>query len=74
VKQTAAMAEQYDKEEQWLKAMRLYADSARRSQSNPVWKDKLKLATRRIRLLALYTTGGIKALQENEPRSAHRGR
>jgi hypothetical protein len=66
VKQTIAMAEQYDKSEQWLKAMRLYADLSSIEPANPEWKDKLKLATRRIRLLALYTPGGIKALQESE--------
>jgi carboxyl-terminal processing protease len=66
VKDTIAMAEQYDKSEQWLKAMRLYADLSSIEPAVPEWKDKLKLATRRIRLLALYTPGGIKALQESE--------
>jgi carboxyl-terminal processing protease len=66
VKQTIAMAEQFDKGEQWLKAMRLYADLSSIEPANPEWKEKLKLATRRIRLLALYTPGGIKALQESE--------
>jgi carboxyl-terminal processing protease len=66
VKQTAAMAEQFDKNEQWLKAMRLYADLSSIEPAVAEWKDKLKLATRRIRLLALYTPGGIKALQESE--------
>ncbi|MEA2708971.1 MAG: carboxyl-terminal processing protease [Phycisphaerales bacterium] len=66
VKQTIAMADQYDKDEQWLKAMRLYADLSSIEPATPEWKDKLKLATRRIRLLALYTPGGIKALQESE--------
>ncbi|MEO6434839.1 MAG: S41 family peptidase [Tepidisphaeraceae bacterium] len=66
VKQTIVMAEEYDKNEQWLKAMRLYADLSAIEPGNPQWKDKLKLATRRIRLLALYTPGGIRALQESE--------
>jgi carboxyl-terminal processing protease len=66
VKQTAQMAEKFDKNEQWLKAMRLYADLSSIEPAVPEWKDKLKLATRRIRLLALYTPGGIKALQESE--------
>src|SRR5439155_14301287 len=66
VKQSAQLAETYDKQEQWLKAMRLYADLSSIDFSNPEWKDKLKLVTRRIRLLALYTSGGIKALQESE--------
>jgi len=46
--------------------MRLYADLSAIEPADPVWKEKLKLATRRIRLLALYTPGGIKALQESE--------
>jgi carboxyl-terminal processing protease len=66
VKQTAAMADDFDKHEQWLKAMRLYADLSSIEPGVPEWKDKLKLATRRIRLLALYTPGGIKALQDGE--------
>ena len=66
VKQSIAMAEQFDKSEQWLKALRLYSDLSSLEPANPEWKDKLKLATRRIRLLALYTPGGIKALQESE--------
>jgi carboxyl-terminal processing protease len=66
VKQTIALAEQYDKGEQWLKALRLYSDLGSIEPANPEWKDKLKLATRRIRLLALYTPGGVKALQEAE--------
>lgn len=66
VKQTIEMAEQFDRDEQWLKAMRLYADLSAIEPAVPEWKEKLKLATRRIRLLALYTPGGIKALQEAE--------
>jgi carboxyl-terminal processing protease len=66
VKHTIALAEQYDQKEEWLKAMRLYADLSSIEPAVPEWKDKLKLATRRIRLLALYTPGGIKALQESE--------
>jgi carboxyl-terminal processing protease len=66
VKQTAAMADDFDKNEQWLKALRLYSDLGAIEPANPEWKDKLKLATRRIRLLALYTPAGIKPLQEAE--------
>ncbi|HYO11302.1 MAG TPA: S41 family peptidase [Tepidisphaeraceae bacterium] len=66
VRQTIAMAEQFERNEQWLKALRLYSDLGSIEPANPEWKEKLKLATRRIRLLALYTPGGIKALQESE--------
>src|SRR4029450_4346609 len=65
-KQTAQMAGKVDKNEEARKAMRLYADLSSIEPAVPEWKDKLKLATRRIRLLALYTPGGIKALQESE--------
>ncbi len=66
VKQTIAMANEDEQHEQWLKALRLYSDLASMEPATPEWKDKLKLATRRIRLLAVYTPGGIKALQDGE--------
>jgi carboxyl-terminal processing protease len=66
VKKTAQLADQYEKQEQWLKAMRLYADLSSIDFASPEWKDKLKLATRRIRLLAVYSPNGIKSLQESE--------
>ena len=66
VNQGIEMANTYDQHEQWLKALRLYSDLSSIEAANPEWKEKLKLATRRIRLLAVYTPGGIKALQETE--------
>jgi len=62
VKRSIEMAKDYDAKEQWLKALRVYSDLSSIEQANPEWKEKLKLATRRIRLLALYTPGGIKSL------------
>src|SRR4051812_30158729 len=38
VKQTAAMADQFDKNEQWLKALRLYSDLGAIEPANPEWK------------------------------------
>ena len=64
--QTANLAEQADNSEQWLKSLRLYADLSSIETSVPAWKDKLKLATRRIRLVAMYAPGGIKAMQDSE--------
>src|SRR5205085_1477283 len=45
---------------------RVYSDLSSLEPANPEWKDKLKLATRRIRLLALYTPEQMKAIQESE--------
>lgn len=59
-------AEQADKDEQWLRSLRLYSDLTQIEPSKPEWKDRLKLATRRVRLLALYTPDDLKALQESE--------
>src|SRR5438477_8593764 len=63
------MAEEYEKGEQWLKALRLYSDLSSIEPAVPQWKDRLKLATRRIRLLALYTPSELKAVQEVEIKS-----
>lgn len=66
LKKTVAMAEQYEKNEQWLKALRLYSDLGAVEPANPLWKERLKQATRRIRLLALYTPDELKSMQEAE--------
>lgn len=66
VKGAVDRAEQYDQSEQWIKALRLYSDLAAIEPAAPEWKDKLKLATRRVRLLALYTPEILKSLQDSE--------
>jgi hypothetical protein len=66
VKEAVQRAEQYDKNEQWIKALRLYSDLAQVEPAQPLWKDELKLATRRVRLLALYTPEVLRKLQEGE--------
>lgn len=69
VNKTVAMAENYEKNEEWLKALRLYSDLSAVEPANPEWKDRLKTATRRIRLLALYTPDTLKAYQETESKT-----
>ena len=64
IQNTVKRAEQYDKNEQWLKSLRLYVDLGAIEPSVPKWKDRLKLATRRVRLLATYTPDSLKKLQE----------
>src|SRR5207245_1125228 len=59
-------AEQYDQGEQWIRSLRLYSDLGVIEPSVPLWKDRLKLATRRVRLLAIYTPDMLKTLQEHE--------
>lgn len=66
LRSAANRAEQYDRSEQWIKSLRLYAALSAIEESTPVWKEKLKLATRRVRLLAVYTPDVFKALQESE--------
>jgi carboxyl-terminal processing protease len=66
IEKTAAKAEQYDKAEQWLRSLRLYADLGVVEPANPLWKERLKAVTRRVRLLALYTPETLKALQEGD--------
>ncbi|MGH7179457.1 MAG: S41 family peptidase, partial [Tepidisphaeraceae bacterium] len=66
IKKTANLARNYENSEQWFKALRLYSDLAAIEPANAGWKDKLKLTTRRIRLLAVYTPDDFKALTESE--------
>ena len=61
-----ARAQEYDRNEQWVKALRIYSDLGSIEPAVPTWKDKLKLATRRVRLLALYTPDVLKDLQKGE--------
>jgi carboxyl-terminal processing protease len=55
-----------DQSEQWIKSLRIYSDLATIEPALPQWKDDLKLATRRVRLLAMYAPEGLKALQETD--------
>src|SRR5205807_104967 len=66
VKESIRRAGQYDHDEQWVKSMRLYAGLGSVEPAVPQWKDKLKLATRRVRLLALYTPDILKNLQDSD--------
>lgn len=66
MRKTAAIADQFEAQDQWLKALRVYSDLGSIEPANPQWKEKLKTATRRIRLLALYAPDELKAIQETE--------
>ncbi|HTL29727.1 MAG TPA: S41 family peptidase [Tepidisphaeraceae bacterium] len=66
VQKTIKLAADADEHQQWLTALRLYSDLGSIEPANPEWKDKLKLATRRIRLLAVYAPDEIKTTQDKE--------
>jgi carboxyl-terminal processing protease len=66
VRQSIDAARKYEAAEQWLKALRLYSDLSSVDPATPEWKEKLKLATRRIRLLAMYNLDEFKRIQELE--------
>ncbi len=64
IKETATTADQDEADAMWLKAMRLYQDLGVLEPSNPVWKNKLKVAAVRVGLLFIYTPDEFKKLQE----------
>jgi carboxyl-terminal processing protease len=64
IKLSAARAAQEEASEQWLPALRTYSDLGAVEPASAEWKEKLKLVTRRIRLLALYAPDQLKAQQE----------
>ncbi|MDP9173139.1 MAG: S41 family peptidase [Planctomycetota bacterium] len=66
VHEASTTADQSEDSEQWLKAQRLYVDLGTLEPSNPEWKDKLKLTTRRIRLIFDYTPLRLRKLAESE--------
>jgi len=66
IRKTVLDAESAEREEHWLKAQRLYGDLAQVDPANPKWKDQLKLAARRSRLLGMYTPDQFRALIDTE--------
>jgi len=62
------LAEQYEKDEQWLKSLRIYSQLSTIEPEVPQWKEKLKTSTRRIRLLAMYVPDELKRIQDADAR------
>jgi carboxyl-terminal processing protease len=60
--------EQYQKSEQWLRAMRVYADLAAIQPSTRQWKDDLKDVQRRVRMLVWYAPDALKPVEAAEAR------
>jgi carboxyl-terminal processing protease len=61
-----ADAQQAEDHEKWLTALRIYSDLAGVDPYKPEWKQKLKLSTRRIRLLATYAPDAFKVIEKPE--------
>lgn len=68
VNQTIALAAEFEKNQEWLKALRLYSYLGSMEPTNTEWQDKLKLTTRRIGLLLTYTPEDFRRIQESESR------
>ncbi len=66
VKGEIKRADDYEAQDQWIKSLRIYSDLGSIEPAVPLWKSKLKLATRRVRLLALYTPDLLKSMQEGD--------
>lgn len=66
IARTVAMARQCEEQSQWYRALRLYADLSAVEPAKPEWKEKLKVATRRMRLLAVYAPDQFRQIQEAE--------
>src|SRR2546421_2248246 len=58
------VAGDYERNEQWLKALRLYSQLSTIEADSVDWKEHLKTCTRRIRLLALYVPAELKKIQD----------
>jgi carboxyl-terminal processing protease len=66
IQTTSALAKQYEDAHQWIKALRVYSDLASVEPSNSHWKERLKAATRHVRLIAMYTPEEFHTLREAE--------
>jgi carboxyl-terminal processing protease len=66
IRTTTALAAQFESNQQWFKALRVYSDLVVIEPANPAWKEKLKLATRRLSLLAMYTPDDFRKLSDLE--------
>jgi carboxyl-terminal processing protease len=61
-----AAAAQDENDGHWLKSMRLYADLGGIFPEAAEWKNRLKMATLRVRLLAVYAPDQLRKLQDAE--------
>ena len=65
IDESRTLGEAYEEKGEWLRAMRVWGDLASIEELNPEWKAKLKGATRRVRLLAVYTPEILEELRDS---------
>ena len=65
VDESVALGNAYEGNGEWLRAMRVWSDLAAIEELNPEWKARLKDATRRVRLLAVYAPDVLKELRDS---------
>ncbi len=65
IAESAKLGEQYEAKGEWLSAMRVWGDLASIEEMSPEWKNRLKDATRRVRLLAVYTPEVLDELRQS---------
>jgi carboxyl-terminal processing protease len=69
MQESAASADQFESQQQWLEAARLYSDLCSLQPSVANWQDKFDLAMRRVTLLMVYAPDKLKKLQDAQAAS-----
>jgi carboxyl-terminal processing protease len=69
VKLEIGRAEDFEQHDQWIQSQRIFQNLSLVDPAVPAWKDRLKLAVRRERLLALYTPDVFKALRDEDTKA-----
>lgn len=64
IRARTAAANEAEQNGQWDKATRIYVGLSMLEPSVPIWKSKLKRASRHLQVMALYTPNQFKALQK----------
>ena len=66
VRRGETLGKQYESNEHWIKARRIWSDLAIIEPANPQWKERLNAANRRARLLAMYAPDSFSAFYESD--------
>jgi carboxyl-terminal processing protease len=66
IHESATSADQFESQQQWLEAARLYSDLCSLQPPVSSWQDKFDLAMRRVTLLMIYAPDRLKKLQDAE--------
>lgn len=66
ITKSVALAGEFEQACNWVAASQVYQDLGAIEPANPLWKERLKLVTRRIRLLGTYAPDNLKAQADAE--------